>query len=397
MAHEVTSEDLLERVQQLAPVIREYADCGEQERHLADPVVEVLWKAGLYRLLIPRALGGLQVDPLTYYHVLEALARVDGSTAWCVFISDSVSLSLAFLQAEAVEAICGNGARVLISATAFPFGRAEPQAGGYRVSGHWSYASGCWHSTWHMAFCHVYEAGTTEPRLDSAGKPELVMAYVPRSQVQILDTWQVSGLCATGSHDVEVPEVFVPEAFVWKSPPHASRGSHFGDSLYRFPFLGLYGWPIAAVALGIAQGAIDEITRVTQHKASPQAPGTLRERPLFQTQLAQAVALVRSAKAWLYEVVTKVGEKTVDEAEVSSEERAEFLLAATNATRSSAAAVELAYTAGGASANYRKSPLQRQMRDIHAVTQHIVTAPMQYETSGRLLLGLPLEDPFMLL
>ena len=122
MTHEVIQESLLASVQQLAPVIREYADRGEQERHLADPVVEALWKAGLYRLLIPREFGGLQVDPLTYYHVLEALARIDGSTAWCVFISDSVSLSLAFLQAEAVEAICGNGARVLISATAFPFG-----------------------------------------------------------------------------------------------------------------------------------------------------------------------------------------------------------------------------------------------------------------------------------
>ncbi len=397
MTHKVTRESLLASVQQLAPVIREYADRGEQERHLADPVVEALWEAGLYRLLIPREFGGLQVDPLTYYHVLEALARVDGSTAWCVFISDSVSLSLAFLQAEAVEAICGKGARVLISATAFPFGRAVSQVGGYRVSGHWPYASGCWHSTWHMAFCNVYEEGTTEPQSDSTGKPELVITYFPRSQVQILDTWHVSGLSATGSHDVEVTEVFVPKAFTWKLTPQAPRGPHFGDALYRFPFLGLYGWPIAAVALGIAQGAIDEITRVTQHKTSALSPGTLRERPLFQTQLAQAIALVRSARSWLYEVVTKVGEKTAHGEEISSEERAEFLLAATNATHSSAAAVELAYKAGGASANYRKSPLQRQLRDIHAVTQHIVTAPIQYETSGRLLLGLPLEDPAMLL
>ena len=136
---------------------------------------------------------------------------------------------------------------------------------------------------------------------------------------------------------------------------------------------------------------------MTQHKTSPLSAGTLRERPLFQTQLAQAVVLVRSAKAWLYEVVAAVWEKTIHGEAVSSEERAEFLLAATNATHSSAAAVELAYKAGGASANYRKNPLQRQMRDIHAVAQHLATAPVQYETSGRLLLGLPLEDPAMLL
>jgi alkylation response protein AidB-like acyl-CoA dehydrogenase len=227
--------------------------------------------------------------------------------------------------------------------------------------------------------------------------PELIMAHLPRSQVQVFDTWHVSGLSATGSHDVEVQEVFVPEAFVWKFTPHTPHGSHFAEPLYRFPFMGLWGWPIAAVALGIAQGAIDEIMRVAQGKTPRLSTSTLREQSLFQTQLAQAVALVSSSRAWLHEVVTKIWEKAVHGVEASFAERAEFLLAATNATRSSAAAVELAYTAGGGSANYRKSPLQRQMRDIHAVTQHIALAPIQYETSGRMLLGLQPDNPFILL
>jgi alkylation response protein AidB-like acyl-CoA dehydrogenase len=397
MTHAVTHEDLLERVQQLAPVIQEHADRGEQERHLADPVVAAIQEAGLYRMLVPRALGGLQVDPLTFYQVVEALARVDGSAGWCMFIQGSAPLSVGFLQDEAAETMCGKGARMIQSATIFPFGRAVPHKGGYRVSGHWVYASGCWHSTWHMVACNVYEEGATEPRADPAGLPELIMAHLPRSQVQVLDTWHVSGLSATGSHDVEVHEGFVPEAFVWKFAPHPPRGSHFGDPLYRFPFMGLWGWPIAAVALGIAQGAIDESMRVAQRKTPRLSASTLREQSLFQTQLAKAVALVCSARSWLHEVVSKIWEKAVHGAEASFAERAEFLLAATNATRSSAAAVELAYTAGGGSANYRKSPLQRQMRDIHAVTQHIALAPIQYENSGRMLLGLQPDNPFILL
>jgi alkylation response protein AidB-like acyl-CoA dehydrogenase len=397
MTHEVTREDLLTRVQQLTPVIREHADRAEQERHLADPVVAAIQEAELYRMLVPRELGGLQVDPLTFYQVVETLARVDGSTGWCMFIQGSAPLSVGFLQDEAAEAMCGNGARMIQSATIFPFGRAIPRKGGYLVSGHWVYASGCWHSTWHMVACNVYEDGATEPRSDPAGMPELIMAHLPRSQVQVLDTWHVSGLSATGSHDVEVQDIFVPEAFVWRFMPHAPRGSHFAEPLYRFPFMGLWGWPIAAVALGIAQGAIDEITRVAQRKTPRLSTVMLREQSLFQTQLAQAVALVSSSRSWLHQVVTKIWEKTLHGAEASFEERAEFFLAATNATRSSAAAVELAYTAGGGSANYRKSPLQRQMRDMHAVTQHIALAPIQYENSGRMLLGLPPDNPFVLL
>jgi alkylation response protein AidB-like acyl-CoA dehydrogenase len=397
MSQDMTREELLGIVQELAPVIRGHADRGEQQRHLADPVVEALQHAGLYSMLVPRELGGLQVDPLTFYQVVEALARLDGSTGWCMFINGGSPISAAFVGDEAAEAIYGNGARTIMSGTVFPFGRAVARQGGYQVSGQWVYGSGCWHSTWHLAFCSVYEEGATEPRPGPTGASEVVVVHMPRTQLQILDTWDVSGLCATGSHDVEAKLVFVPEAFVWKLGPQAPRGSHFGAPLYRFPFSGFFSWPMAAVALGIAQGALDEITEAAAYKPQRLSAGTLRERPLFQTQLAQAVAFVRSARAWLHEILTTVWEKTQRGESASLEERAEFLLAATNATRSAAAAVELVYTAGGGSANYRRSPLQRQMRDMHAVTQHIGTAPVQYETSGRMLLGLPPENPAILL
>ncbi len=397
MAHVVTCEDLLTRVQQLAPVIREHAARGEQERHLMDPVVEALQDAGFYRLLVPRTLGGLQVDPLTLYAMVEAIARVDGSTGWCLFINGCAPISAAFLRDDAAEAIYGHGARTIMAGSVFPYGRAVPQEGGYRVSGRWAYASGCWHSTWFLAFCQCYADGATAPQTTPTGAPVVLVVHVPRAQIQILDTWDVSGLAATGSHDVVIEEVFVPDAFVWPLVSQVPRGTHFGDALYRFPFAGFFSWPMAAVALGIAQGALDEITRVAMHKTPRQVTGTLREQPLFQMQLAQAVALVRSARAWLHDVITTVWAQTVRGEAVAVAERAALLLAATNATRSAAAAVELAYTAGEGSANYRRSPLQRQMRDIHAVTQHVSTAPKQYVASGRMLLGLTPDHPTVLL
>jgi indole-3-acetate monooxygenase len=397
MAYQVTREDLLDRVQQIAPVIREHADQGEQLRHLADPIVDAVQDAGLYRMLVPRELNGLEVDPPTFFQVVEALARIDGSTGWCMFINGGAPVSTMFLQDNAAESIFGNGDRTIMSGTVFPFCRAVSCTGGYRVSGRWVYASGCWHATWHLAFCNVYEEGAAAPRIGPSGMPEVLVVHLPRAQIQVLDTWDVSGLCATGSHDVMIEEAFVPEPFSWKFTLEASRGSRYRAPLFRFPFMGLFSWPMSAVALGIAQAAIDEIASAAQYKTPRLATGMLREKPLFQTQFAQGVALVRSARAWLHAVIARLWEKTVRGELVSVQERAEGLLAATNATRLAAAAVELAYTAGGGSANYRRSPLQRQMRDIHAVTQHIGTAPTQYEASGRMLLGLPPDQPFILL
>jgi indole-3-acetate monooxygenase len=397
MVQEVGREELLERVQQIAPVVREYADRGEQQRHLADPIVKAIREAGLYQMLVPRELGGLQVDALTFYLVVDALARIDGSTGWCMFINGGGPISAMFLQDDAAETIFRNGAHTIIAGTVFPFGRAVPCDGGYQVYQRGNYASGCWHATWHLAACNIYEDGKDAPRIGPSGTPDLMFVHLPRTQVQILDTWDVSGLCATGSHDVVIENVFVPEAFAWKFRLEAPRGRRYEAPMYRFPFMGFFSWPVGAVALGIAQAAIDEIAGLSHLKTPRLATSTLHEKPLFQVQFAQAVALVNSARAWLHAVISKLWEKTVHGEPVSIQERAEGLLAATNATRSAAAAVEIAYTAGGGSANYRRSPLQRQMRDIHAVTQHIGTAPAQYETSGRMLLGLPPDVPLILL
>src|SRR6266851_7212612 len=164
MTQGVTAEDLLQRVQHVVPVIREHADLGERERHLADPIVEALQDAGLYHMLVPRELGGLQVDPLTFYQVVEELSRIDGSTGWCMFINGGGPFSVMFLEDEAAEAIFGNNTRTIISGAVFPFGRAVLCQGGYRVSGRWAYASGCWHETWHIAVCNIYDDGASAPR-----------------------------------------------------------------------------------------------------------------------------------------------------------------------------------------------------------------------------------------
>jgi alkylation response protein AidB-like acyl-CoA dehydrogenase len=283
---------------------------------------------------------------------------------------------------------------VVTAGVILPYGKAEVRDGGYTVSGRWSYASGVQHCAWIFTLCNVFD-GEQMRRLEN-GEPEVYVVFLPTAQVTILDTWQVSGLAGTGSQDVEIMQAFVLEKYVCPlnlSP--SAHGKHFRIPLYRYPFLVLGFPPIGAIALGIAQGAVEACLNLAQAKRPSGASDLLRDQPVFQVRLAEAVALVRSARAWLHTSIQQACEAQDIRGQVSFAERTDVLLAATNATRSAAAAVDILYTAGGGTANYRHSPLQRALRDVHAVTQHWGTAPRQFESAGRMLVGLQPLNPMI--
>jgi alkylation response protein AidB-like acyl-CoA dehydrogenase len=380
---------LLDAVRALAPLIRAQAEEAEQQRRLSQPVVTALADAGLFRLYTPHTLGGWEVDPLTFYRVVEALARLDASTAWCVWLASGNPVYVGrCLPDPGAEAVFGQDPHVVTASVVAPYGRAVRQDGGYLVGGRWPYASGCHHCTWLFCCCTVYDGD--QMRLTARGDPEVRVLCVPIAQVTILDTWEVSGLTGTGSHDVVIEQVFVPEAYsglFGAGPP--AHSTHFQGLLYRYPFILASALPIGALALGIAHGAVETVMELAQTKQPVGTTTLLREQALFHVRLAEAVALVRAARAWLYAAVQQTWEAMQTRGAVTVAERADVLLASANATRSAAAAVDLVYTVAGATANYRRSPLQRALRDIHAVTQHIATAPSQYESAGRMLVGLP--------
>jgi alkylation response protein AidB-like acyl-CoA dehydrogenase len=246
-----------------------------------------------------------------------------------------------------------------------------------------------------FGLCHVLEGD--QPRPTATGVPEVRAVLIPAAQATILeDTWEVSGLVGTGSYDFTVEQVFVPEAYTWRFGPGMSCGPHYQGPLYRFPFVGLFRLPVSAVALGIAQGAIEACLALAPAKRAIVGTGMLRDQPFFQARIAEAVALVRSARAWLHTAIQQAWASTLTSGTVSVAERADLFLAAVNATRSAAEAVQMVYTVAGGTANYRRSTLQRALRDVHAVTQHIGTAPQQYEDAGRMVLGREPLQPLLL-
>jgi indole-3-acetate monooxygenase len=388
------SEKLLNAVRALEPIIRQHADEAELNRRLSQPVVQAMASAGLFRTWVPRTLGGHEASPLTLYRVVEEVARFDGSAGWCVFIGASAAITGSFLADLAAEEIFGRDPLMVVGGSIAGVGKAVVQKDGYLVSGRWPYASGCQHCGWLLALCQVMDGD--QPRLTTADGPEMRLAHIPVEKATILtDTWNVSGLVGTGSHDFVVEPVFVPEGYTWRFAAGSPRGKHYAGPLYQFPLIALFRLPVSAVALGIAQGAVDACLAFAPSKRAVIAPGVLRDQPLFQARLAEAVALVDSSRAWLHAAIQRAWDTTLSEGSVSVAGRAELLLAAVNATHRAAEAVQLVYTLAGGSANYRHSSLQRSVRDVHAVTQHVGMAPQQYEEAGRMLLGLQPFQPLL--
>lgn len=375
----------LQAARQVAPRAAALAARIEDERALPDALVEELLDAGLLRLCLPRALGGGEARPAELVRAIEELARADGATAWCAMIASTSSLLGAYLPQAEADLIFADG-RGITGGVFAPRGRAERRGEDYLVSGRWSFVSGVRHCDWVMGGCIVHDADGPDA-LENAS-PDVRLMLMPISSVEVIDTWSVSGLRGTGSHDMEVVGEIVP----------MSRGvSLFSDRprhqgpLYAFPLFGLLAVGIAAVAIGIARGAIEDLILLATGKSSPAGGKTLAQRAAVQAEIARAEASLRAARslvlaeadaAW---VAAEAGEQ------ISDQHRLGLRLAATHATGAAAEVVTAMYHAGGGSSIYETSSLQRRFRDVHVATQHMMVGPATWELSGRLLFGLPTD------
>jgi alkylation response protein AidB-like acyl-CoA dehydrogenase len=386
-------ESPFDALKRLAPLIRDHAAESEAQATLARPVVQAVIEAGFFRQLAPASLGGGEIDPVRWFEVVEAGARIDGSLGWCLFINGATGLIGRTLPEGEAEAIVGNPKTVL-AGSVFPFNKAVAVDGGYRVTGRWPFASGCKHATHLIGLCAVHDGDT--PRPGFMGLPDVRIMLAPAAKVQIIDTWDVVGLAATGSHDIVFEDVFVPEVHAIALAP-IPPNRYYQGPLYRLPFMTMFSWPMAAVALGIAQHSIDIVGELAQKKVAAGTTVPLNERPLFHFQLADAVAAVRSARSWLHQAIAELRATAEAGGAADLQARINGQLAASNATRSARAAVELMFLAGGGTAVYRKNDLQRCMRDIHALSQHTGTGPGTWELSGAVLAGRPPENPLILL
>jgi alkylation response protein AidB-like acyl-CoA dehydrogenase len=367
--------DLVAAAHGLGPTLRAASDEAERIRHCPPHVVEALHESRLLDMITPRAYGGLEEGIPTMVRVLEELAIHDASVAWVVGIANGTAIISGTLAPEEARRLFVP--RAVAGGAQAPYGRARREDGGWRVSGRWPFASGCTHCTVLVGGC-LLEGGDRPV-------PEYRLAVFPIEDVEIIDTWHVAGLRGTGSRDMHVSDVFVPEA---RMLALGTTRPHVDGPTYRYPVLGFLALTIAPIPLGIARRAIDEVVALAESKRSMGIGPTLRDKQTAQHEIGRAEAILRSARAWMYEVTGEIWEKAVAGRPITPEDRAMVRAACAHASLEAVRVAEIAYRLAGGSAIYESNALQRCLRDANTATQHVQLTDANYEPAGRALFGL---------
>jgi indole-3-acetate monooxygenase len=380
---------LLHATIELGPRIRAASDEMERLRRIPPELAQAMKDAGVFGMVLPRSWGAPELDPLNQIRVIEALAIAEGSAGWCAMIGCDSGYITAFLDEDVAHEMYPD-IWVATAATATATGQATPVPGGYQVSGRFPFASGCQHCEWAWVGCNVVHNGI--PRVSRAGIPETRTCFVRLSDCEILDTWYTTGLRGTGSHDLAIHNVFVPaeHSFSFQDANLVKRPG----PLYAFPLMFIAKG--AAPALGIARHAIDVVIENAARKPSRrmivgeqgEAPKLLREEVFVQESVARAEAMVGAARSYLFDVVGDLWASLVEGQRPSAIQQARFITAYTHVVGECASAVQLVYKASGGTAVYQAGALDRCLRDVLTMNQHLMGSLRTYEMAGRLLLGL---------
>jgi indole-3-acetate monooxygenase len=379
----------LNAVKEIEPILRKHAPDCDRERRLVDESAQAMRDKGLYKLLRPKALGGFEADPVTAFKVVEEIGRIDSAASWCLQGSINHDMFAPWFPDQGAREIFGGDAIVVGGQQ--PPRKAAPVDGGYLLSGRTPYVSGAHQATAFLGYAVVHDGD--KPRLDADSAPVTLIVCFPAAGAEIIDTWRTFGMRGTGTHDVEIKDVFIPEHWTAPWEPLKKPGSAYQGPLYR-----LTVWPaIAALvppALGIARAAIDGAVDLVRKKTPAFSGKSLRDNAVVQTQLARAEAKLRGGRAFFYEALDEVYQAAVGGKVIDMTGKALVQLASSHAVTEAAAAVDLVHEVVGVSGVWDESSFSGYFRDMHVITQHGVINAAKLEPVGRIMLGLEPEWPF---
>ncbi len=384
---------VIARAEALRPAIEAASSDIEKGRRLPPALLDRLHEARLFRLLMPRSSNGLETDPITFFHVIETIARGDASTAWCVSQAGGCAMSAAYLDLPVAQEIFGRDSRAVLAWGPGPRVKAIETDGGYRVTGVWAFASGGRHATWLGAHCPVFKADGT-PLIGPDGRQVERTMLVPTADVAWTDIWDTVGLRGTASDQFALTDHFVrADHSITRDFEKECREP---GPLYRMSAMTCYEVGFSGVALGIARAALDAFVDVARNKVPRGMKSPIRDNAVVQSHAAQAEVNVRAARAFLLQAVADIwhtvaqpgGKLTVDQ-------RITIRMASTHAIHKAREAVDFAYNAAGASAIFGSHPLERRFRDIHTVTQQLQGRLSHFETVGAWMLGADADLTFV--
>ncbi len=387
-----STADYVARVHDMAPALAAAGAEIDRRRELPDSIVDALIERGLFRLLLPRSLGGAELLPAQYVPIIEDLARIDASTAWCVNQNSGCSMTSAHLAPEVAREIFG-GPRGMLAWGPGP-GEARMAPGGYRVTATWAFASGSHHASWLGCHVPVIEAdGGAQQHPD--GTPVVRTMLFPKSATKFTDIWHTIGLRGTGSDQYSVKDLFVPEAYSLDVLSRRGTAPREVGLLYCFSSLTLYAVGFAGVALGIARSMLGDFIVLARDKIPRGARKTMRDNNVTQAQVGQAEARLSSARGWLLHSLEDITEAVAERGHITLDERMTIRLAATFAIHTSLEVVDILYQAAGATAIFDENPFERRFRDIHSVAQQLQGRQQHFETVGQHLMGLEADTGWL--
>lgn len=375
----------LEAARGLQPLVRESAGEGNIDRELSKEVAEAITDGGFFRMLVPRALGGFEIDYPDYLRVVQTFAEADGSTGWCVNQNTVLALQAPKIPEPTARQIWSDERAVLANGPPIQ-ADVVPVEGGYRLTGSWRFSSGCHHANWMIALVPKNKIGA---RMRSRSPDDLLLV-MPKEQVTLVDVWDVNGLRGTGSFNFEIDDLFVPEShtFFWSQKPWDD------GPLYAIPMTLIFCSGFGCVALGVARAGLDAAIELGTKKRAEREGSLLRDKSTFQLVIGQAEATWRSARAFLFEAAEGVWGSVSSKGTLTLDERIKLRLASTHAIRVGAQVTDMAYNLCGSDAIFERNPIQRRFQDSHVITQQIQGRFEHYEKAGQYFLGMEPEGEF---
>jgi indole-3-acetate monooxygenase len=379
-------DELLAEFETMAPILTQHAPQSEKLGRLDEPTVETLRKTRLLRFVCPRELGGYEADPITEMEVLEAVTRIDGSAGWTLgILAITSAFAGAFLPVETAQRIFAKGVPPMAGMIQAK-GKAEPVAGGYRVTGRWAFGSGIYHADWVIA-------GAFLP--DQPLPAGIRMVLLPRRQVVIHDNWRVAGLKASGSCDYSIENVFVPDEMTFSFMDAILGNAVTGGAALRLGLPALVTPFHMGVALGIARRALDEIAEQAVEKGRGSPPSPLPTHPHFQFALGKAELQFASARALALQVLSSIWTEARAGRVPPRPMQAQARAAAAYITEMAQRVTTVAFQSAGGGALFDTNPLQRCFRDVHAAGQHFVVSQSAYRALGQFKLAQPDANPML--
>lgn len=370
-----TAATLIERLEQIRPLLAEQSGHFDADRRASDEVFGALSEAGFFRLLLPAQLGGCELSPLDFMTVVEHAAALDGTIGWLVGNGGGISRAGGYLPLEAARKVFGQPSAFVASSTG-AIGKAVPAESGYRITGRWPFASGAPHATTFAALCEVNEGKGLE---DS----RVVLAFLPREAVNLIDNWHVSGMRGTGSWDFDVDNAFLPAEFVCDFQPHPT---HAGI-VYRLPGISAFVWTVSTVPLGIAKGAIDALISFSSGHRRQGITVPIAERELAHAEIGRCLAQCRAAGAYMRSAMSALCASVETEGSDLVAARINYRLACSHAAEVAVGVVLRVNDLIGARALAESQPFERRERDVRAAAKHIAMSAEQFVIGGRYALG----------